>query len=181
MNVRKTSPYLKQTEPELIKAAEAAGITLEEGKELIDTFFKIIKHFLNDERIPTIYVPYIGKLSATLGSIRRSFGVSFKLLRNGALPEKLIKYRIKKFWPIRDRLIKEKLGQPQHHFWRDIPREWYKESMTTLYDEVDKFYKEEKVAWDKQRGAGGTYNPDRLRIPKTDMEFRPEGRTKELE
>lgn len=178
MNVRKTSPYLKQTEPELIQAAEAAGISLEKGKELIDEFFSIIKYFLNDERMPTLYLPFFGKMHATIGSIRRAFGVSFKLLRNGGLPPHVIKYRIKKFWPIRNRLIKEKLGIPQHQYWRDIPREWYKESMPELYDEVDKFFKNDKVEWDKGRGKGGTYNPDRLRIPKTDMEFRNEGITK---
>lgn len=180
MNVRKTSPYLKQTEPELKAAAEAAGITVEKGKEIIEKFFAIIKFFLNDERMPTIYVPYIGKLHATLGSIRRSFGVSFKLLRSGNLPEKVIKYRIKKYWPIRNRLIKEKLGQPQHKNWRDIPMLWYKEGID-LYADVENFYKNEKVEFDKNRGKGGTYNPDRLRIPKTDMEFRAEGITKELE
>jgi hypothetical protein len=177
MNVRKTSPYLKQTEPELIAAAEAAGLTIEQGKDILEKFFSYIKLFLSDERMPTIYVPYIGKLHATLGSIRRSFGVSFKLLRSGNLPEKVIKYRIKKYWPIRNRLIKEKLGQQQHRYWRDISSLWYKDGID-LYADVENFYKNEKVEYDKNRGMGGQYNPDRLRIPKTDLEFSKEGKTK---
>lgn len=168
MNVRKNSNYLSQTKNQVKEAADLVGISEEEAGSLIDEFFLTLRDFLNDERMPTFYVPYLGKFSPTLGSIRRSLGVTFKLYRSGAIPRDIAIYRIKKFWPIRQRLIKEKLGQKQHDLWRDIPVNWTKAGIKEYFDIADQYYtKGGKEEWDKQRGAFD----GRLRIPKTDNEF----------
>lgn len=168
MNVRKNSNYLNQTKDQVKSAAETVGLSEEQAGELIDEFFLIIKEFLNDERMPTFYVPYLGKFSPTLGSIRRSLGITFKLYRSGAIPRDIAVYRIKKFWPIRQRLIKEKLGMVQHDHWRDIPSDWTKHGIKEFFEIAEEYYtKGGKEEWDKKRGAFD----GRLRIPKTDNEF----------
>jgi hypothetical protein len=168
LNVRKNSNYLNQTKDQVKEAAELAGISEEEAGKLIDEFFLVLRDFLNDERMPTFYVPYLGKFSPTLGSIRRSLGVTFKLYRSGAIPRDIAVYRVKKFWPIRQRLIKEKLKQPQHDNWKFIPMNWTKVGIKEHFDKADEYYtKGGKEEWDKQRGAFD----GRLRIPKTDNEF----------
>lgn len=168
MNVRKNSNYLNQTKDQIKESADLFGISLEEANDLVDDFFLVLRDFLNDERMPTFYVPYLGKFSPTIGSIRRSLRVTFKLYRSGAIPRHIAVYRIKKFWPIRNRLIKEKQGIPQHNNWKDIPMDWQKNGISKEYKEaLDYYSKGGKEDWDKQRGV---YD-GRLRIPKTDNEF----------
>ncbi len=168
MNVRKNSNYLNQTKEQIKESAELVDITVESAEKIIDDFFLIIRDFLNDERMPTFYVPYLGKFSPTIGSIRRSLRITFKLYRSGAIPRHIAVYRIKKFWPIRCRLIKEKMGNPQHDNWKNIPMNWQKDGIYKEYTDALEYYsKGGKEEWDKQRGA---YD-GRLRIPKTDNEF----------
>lgn len=168
MNVRKNSNYLNQTKDQVKKVAETFNLNEEETGEIIDEFFLILREFLNDERMPTIYIPYLGKFSPTIGSIRRSLGITFRLYRSGAIPREIAVYRIKKFWPIRQRLIKEKLGIPQHYSWKDIPNNWTKHGIKEDFEAAEEYYtKGGKEEWDKQRGVFD----GRIRIPKTDNEF----------
>lgn len=168
MNVRKNSNYLNQTKDQVKESCDIVGISVDEGNAIIDEFFSVLRDFLNDERMPTFYVPYLGKFGPTIGSIRRSLRITFKLYRSGAIPRHIAVYRIKKFWPIRNRLIKEKMRSPQHNLWKDIPMEWQKISIKKEYEEALQYYsKGGKEEWDKQRGAFD----GRLRVPKTDNEF----------
>lgn len=168
MNVRKNSNYLNQTKDQLKEAADKFGLTQEDSGKIVDDFFLCIREMLNDERMPTFYIPYLGKFSPTIGSIRRSLRITFKLYRSGAIPREIAVYRIKKFWPIRQRLIKEKMGIPQHDLWRDIPQNWTKIGIKKHFESAEFYYtKGGKEEWDKQRGAFD----GRLRIPKTDNEF----------
>lgn len=168
MNVKRNSNYLKQTENELKIAAEKAGLSIEEAQELLDDFFKIIRDFLNDERMPSFYVPYLGKFMPTLGSIRRSLRLTFRMLKDGRIIKDIAIYRIKKFWPIRQRLIKERLNIPQYKHWRYIPTDWQKKAIPEDYEKASNWYsKGGKEQYDKERGVWS----GRPRGSKTDIDF----------
>jgi hypothetical protein len=168
LNVRKNSNYLNQTKEQVKECSDLFNISLDEGNKIIDDFFLVLRDFLNDERMPTFYVPYLGKFSPTIGSIRRSLRITFKLYRSNVIPRHIAVYRVKKFWPIRNRLIKEKLGISHHEFWKYIPSNWQKESIEKEYNDALVYYsKGGKEEWDLKRGAFD----GRLRIPKTDNEF----------
>lgn len=153
MNVRKNSNYQQQTINQIRIAAEKAGISLEQGTELIDDYFYIIRTFLNDERMPAVYLPIIGKLSPTLGSIRRSVVLTLKLYKTDKITKDIALYRIKKFWPIRRRLINEKNLKETFNFWIDIPASWQKEGIKDLYEKAFAWYsKGGKTEFDIQRG-----------------------------
>lgn len=168
MNVKRNSNYLKQTENELKIAADKAGISIEEGQELLDDFFKIIRDFLNDERMPSFHIPYVGRFNATLGSIRRSLRLTFRMFRDGRIIKDIAIYRVKKFWPIRQRLIKEKLGIPQYKHWRYIPSDWQKKGIAEYHEKATNWYsKGGKDQYDKERGVWS----GRSRGSKTDIDF----------
>lgn len=153
MATRRNSPYLTQTEEEIKKSAEEAGISLEDGKKVIDHFFRSFRYFLHDDRMPTIVIPVWGKIKPTFGSIRRAIRSSFRLFREGRIPRRILEYRIKKYWPIRLRLIYEKLHHRTFLFWYKIPRNWVSIYLKKELAAVDRFYyKGGRQRWEAKQG-----------------------------
>ena len=132
----KEPAYFKITETELQKAADSAGISLEKGKELIEFYFSTLKMFLNDDRLPAVYVPYIGKFAPSLGKINWYLKTSFHYFRSGSLQREALKFRIKRIWPIVNRIKKELNGFSTHNFWRNIPSDWVVKEYPDLYEEM---------------------------------------------
>lgn len=159
MATKRNSPYLTQTEPEIKQAAEAAGISLEDGKKIIDHFFRAFRFFMHDDRMPTISIPVWGKITPTFGSLRRALRASFRLYRENKIPRRILEYRIKKFWPIRLRLIYEKKHHNTFLFWYKIPRNWVSIYLKNELAAADRFYyKGGKERWEKKQGIERKYD-----------------------
>jgi hypothetical protein len=153
VNVRRNSNYQQQTLEQINNAADTAGITREQGLELVDDYFYIMRSFLNDERMPAFYLPYMGKITPTLGSIRRSVGLTLKLYKTDKITKDIALYRIKKFWPIRRRLLNEQSNKETFKYWINIPAAWQKEGIKELYDKAYEWYsKGGKTEFDIKRG-----------------------------
>jgi hypothetical protein len=140
MNVRKNSNYQQQTIDQIREASILAGLSEDQGIELIDNYFHIVRTFLNDERMPSFMLPYMGKITPTLGSIRRSVGLTLKLYKTDKITKDIALYRIKKFWPIRRRLLKEAENKETFKYWIDIPSAWQKEGIKELYEKAYAWY-----------------------------------------
>lgn len=144
--------YLYYTEPELLEAAKAAGITKEEAKFFIDIYFQAIVDLLNDDRMPKFSIPFIGVFRPTMGNIRRELMRSYRYIKEGKIPRFLHAFRIKKYWPIRNRIIKER-DEDVHYWWATVPKDWVKKVYPEEYKEVDEFFNNGgKEEFDKARG-----------------------------
>lgn len=150
---RRNSPYLTQTENQIKEAAEAAGLTLEDGKKIVDHYFKAFRYFLHDDRMPTILIPSWGKIKPTFGSLRRAIRSSIRLFRENRIPKRIVEYRIKKYWPVRLRLIYEKKKHRTFLFWYKVPRDWVSTYLKNELAAADRFYyKGGRERWDKKHG-----------------------------
>ena len=153
MNVRRNSNYQQVTLDQIKIASEKSGITAEQGVDLVDDYFYIMRTFLNDERLPAFQMPIIGKITPTLGSIRRSISLTLKLYKTDKITYDIALYRIKKFWPIRRRLINENRLKETFKFWINIPEAWQKVAIKDLYEKAFSWYsKGGKTQFDIERG-----------------------------
>ncbi len=153
MAVRRKSPYLKQTEKELETAGKIVGLTLEQSQRTIQIFFLIMRDFLSDERMPIIIFPGFGKLRATLGSLRRVINLSIRLFKSGKIPKQILSWRLKRFWPVRLRLIYENSGQKTPKDWSKIPSNWYSKGLKEEYEYSNWYYYQGgKEQWEVESG-----------------------------
>jgi hypothetical protein len=153
MATRRNSPYLTQTEPQIKEAAEAAGISLEDGKKILDHFFKTFRYFMHDDRMPTISIPVWGKITPTFGSIRRAIRASIRMYRQNRIPKRILEFRIRKFWPIRLRLAYELKHHSTFLFWYKIPRDWVSIYLKNELAATERYYfKGGKERWEKKQG-----------------------------
>jgi len=153
LNVRKNSNYQQQTIDQIRYASKSAGIPEEIGTELIDDYFYIMRSFLNDERMPAFMLPHFGKITPTLGSIRRSVSLTLKLYKTDKITKDIALYRIKKFWPIRRRLMNELQNKETFKHWIKIPSAWQKDGIKELYEKAYEWYSlGGKTEFDIKRG-----------------------------
>lgn len=158
MPTKRNSPYLTQTESQIKESAESVGISLEDGKKIIDHFFRTFRYFLHDDRMPTISIPIWGKITPTFGSIRRAIRASFRLFRSGRIPKRILEYRIKKFWPVRLRLIYEKRHARTFLFWHKVPRDWVSICLKNELAAAERFYyRGGRERWEKKQGIKREY------------------------
>lgn len=166
MSVRKNSPYEKQTEPQIQAAADSIGITKEQGMKILDHFFLTFREFLSDERMPTIFFPGFGLFRPTIGSIRRALRISFRLFKENKMPREIAVYRVRKFWPIRKRLIYEKNSENTTRDWYRVPTNWTEHAIKEDLEAANKYYYGGgKEIWDAERGIGN----GRKRMHKTEI------------
>lgn len=147
-NKKRNSPYLKATSEIVEEASELVGLNPEEGANHLDAFFMVIKDVINnDDRMPTLKMPIMGYFKPTLGGIRRTIRIAFRMYRAGRIPKKVLDYRIKKWWWIRDRIIREKRGENMWQLWRNIPRDWRKKDkeFAKLEKEVIDYYRNNRT------------------------------------
>lgn len=155
---KRASPYLKQTESQIEIAAKEAGITPEMGGQILDHFFRSVRSFINDDRMPAIMLPVWGKLTPTIGSIRRAIRLGFKMYRLGRIPKRILEYRVKRLWPIRLRLIYTKLKKETFKDWYKIPSNWVNLVLKKEVSAVDRFYyKGGRERWEKKQGIKREY------------------------
>lgn len=144
--------YLVQTEPELLEAAKAAGITKDEAIFFIDLYFQTIAEIVDDDRMPKFSIPFIGVFHPTMGMIRRALMMSYTLFKEGKVARIVHEFKILKFWPIRNRIIKEE-SECVHYWWARVPKDWVKQAYPEKYAEIDDFINNGgKEEFDKARG-----------------------------
>ena len=171
MATRRNSPYLTQTEDQIREAAESVGMSLEDGKVILDDFFRTLRYFMHDDRVPTIAIPIWGKITPTFGSLRRAIRAAFRMYRQNRIPRRILEYRIKKYWPIRLRLIYELKHHRTFLFWYKIPRDWVSLCLKNELAAADRFYyKGGRERWNKKHGIN---NEHRRRYGSKFDDYRP--------
>lgn len=166
-----TLKYLRKLRPILNKVGKKHGITVEEGELIIDEFFKSFKNAINDPRIPKVKFPCFGTFKPKRSFIYRSLKASIYFHRLGGSTREYINARVKRLWPVRNRLIEEERGGYTYLKWK---KKAFKEHIQKLSDL-------EKEAKERSRKAvyGGDSNPKNSKdfIEQVSRRLREEGRT----
>jgi hypothetical protein len=153
---RKIESYEIATKNSIEEAAEYAGISVGQGEEILRFYFNRIYNLLCDDRMPTIKLPFIGKFWPTIGGIGRVIRRSFTQFKKGRIPRFLLINRIRRYWPIKQRIqrfyfrkykmIRDFLNKGETdvvlenawQYWRNIPMDFQKEHNK----ETDRYKKE---------------------------------------
>lgn len=108
------SPYEDQLKEEINIAAKEAGVTEDEAKEVIRIYFKSIKFWADDFRLPEVEIPYFGKIVTHKKDIdkiiRKAYAIN-KVVKDNCWEDKkkvskaelMLKDTISWLWSIRRR------------------------------------------------------------------------------
>lgn len=115
----KSTSYLQRLDSDLKEVAEKHEIDRGELEEIVDHFFMSIKGFIEDNRMPKIFLKNFGTFKPTTRKIDVVIRKLFKRYRAGAIEKKMLVDKIKDLWPIKQRIIDEQLGKNTWQEWKD--------------------------------------------------------------
>lgn len=115
----KNISYLRKIEPELKKIAKDHNLEKEQLEELVDEFFITLKGFMEDPRMPRIKLTNFGTFKPSLRKINHDIRRSMIRYRAGLLKREFLVDKIKRLWPIRNRLINEWNGVHTWDEWKN--------------------------------------------------------------
>ncbi len=85
---------------------------------VVDGFFKTVKSKMENPTMPGVHFQAFGKFSPKLGAVNRWIRVNFTSYRKGLIDRDTLSDRISKVWPVRQRLILEKIGVSTFRNWK---------------------------------------------------------------
>lgn len=129
--------YLKKLRPILNRAGKKHGITVEEGEFIIGKFFESFRDALTDPRVPKVMLPLFGTFQPKIKYIYRSLRASIRFHKSGGTTREYLNARIRRIWPVRNRLIEEANKGTTWNSWR-------KESVKEKFIQLVKDEREEK-------------------------------------
>ena len=111
--------YLQRYRPMLKEISEEHEISEREVEHIVDHFFQTFRESIMDPRMPKIQITKFGTFRPTIGAINRHLRLSFYNFHHGRISRERMVERIKRVWPIKQRLLKEKNGEATWKEWRD--------------------------------------------------------------
>lgn len=114
----KSTAYLKRLNSTLDEVSEKHEISKGDLEEILDDFFLTFKKFVTDETMPSILITNFGSFRPGIGKINWNLKNAFYKYRRGWLDKERLRKRIRTTWPIKQRLIQEKLGKLTYKEWR---------------------------------------------------------------
>jgi nucleoid DNA-binding protein len=114
----KNISYLQRLDADIDLLAKKHEIDKEELKQTIDHFFMTMSEFIQDERMPKIFIKNLGTFKPTPGKINQILRKAFKQYRENKIPREQLVKKIKETWPVKQRLIQERNGEVTWKEWR---------------------------------------------------------------
>lgn len=115
--IRSTS-YLKKLRPKTELIGKEHDVSPEEIEDMFDHFLQTLKEMIGDPRMPKIKISNWGTYQPSIGKINWQIRRKFYDYRNGSITRDQLRQRISELWPVKQRLIKEKLGHETWPEWR---------------------------------------------------------------
>lgn len=110
--------YLSRFRKLIEKISEQRDVPVKDIEEMIDYFFKTLKRYITDPRLPTIKITNFGTFLPSKRRIEWQIRKAIKSIREGRNVERS-KLKIKHLWEIRRRLQAERQGVLTWKEWRD--------------------------------------------------------------
>lgn len=115
-----SSKLLKVLDPIIVKNCRKHNITYEEGRLMVAAVLDSIEEYLKDPRLPNVKLPMFGEFKPSIGKIHMSLKASFRnYKRKGISTREYLVARVKRIWPIKQRILKEKEGIETWPTWKD--------------------------------------------------------------
>lgn len=122
----KSSNFSKTVKGAIARAANKHQVPHEEAEEMVAHFFRFLRKWMADPRCPRIAIKYFGEFKPALWKINKSIRQRFWAYRNGYKTKNTLTYYIRKYWPVRNRLIQENNGENTWKTWKK-KKYWMKE------------------------------------------------------
>lgn len=117
----KVSEFSEKVKGAIARAANKNNISHTQGEEIISHFFRFMRKWISDYRCPRISIMYFGEFRPSLWKINKSIRQRLRSHNNGRNAyDNLVRY-IKRYWPIRNRLIQEKNNENTWRTWKKKP------------------------------------------------------------
>lgn len=116
--VGKNTGYLRKLNSVIDDLSKEHELPREEIEDYLDHFFKTLKTFIEDERIPKIQITNFGTFRGSPGKINFVIRYWIKMYRRGNLDRQKLNEKISKIWKIKQRIISEKMGKETWKEWR---------------------------------------------------------------
>lgn len=114
----KNTGYLRKLNSVVDDLSKNHNITKAEVEDLLDHFFKTLKTFVEDERIPKIQITNFGTFRASPAKINFVIKHWIAMYKRGNLDREVLNAKISKIWKVKQRVISEKLGKETWKEWR---------------------------------------------------------------
>ena len=115
----KSTGFLIKHRDTIKELCEKHEIEQEVLEDIIDNFFADFKKFITDPRMPKIQITNFGTFKVSVGKINWFLKVSFFHFKIGNIDRENIIKRIKRVWPVKQRLIKEDNGKETWKEWKN--------------------------------------------------------------
>lgn len=109
--------YLRRFKPIIQKIAGKYGMEEKDMEEMVDHFFRTMKSYITDPRMPSIKITNFGTFKPTVGKLNKQIGISERHIKLGRVIEKS-EAKIKHLTLIKERLDQEKAGMITWKEWR---------------------------------------------------------------
>jgi len=154
VKVTRHSNYLSQLRKEINIATKEAGISEEDGLDLIDEYFVRFRELLQDARMPTVAVPELGVFRSTFYNLSKTLKRQIKFFKKGTFPRYRLVYDIKRWWKLYKKAVQAKYGKDDNLAcrWNEVdPQEledsWIEGIKTDLPDNYFKLEEDEWLKW----------------------------------
>jgi hypothetical protein len=142
--MRRNSNYLYLLSDEFQEIATEAGIEKKYVEYVFDIYLKHIRAYMDDPRVPEIYVHKFLRFIPSSGYARRLIREGFKSFRRGNNVRELLYWRVARYWDVRNRLIKQedrlKEGEEIYNEWAAKNPKEYAEDLEKEYGNFRKYY-----------------------------------------
>ena len=137
------SNFLRGLAPLIEKVCTKHNISLLHGKIIIHHYFKSLRDYLEDPRIPTVYLPW-GQFRFSVSKMQKAiYKIDYFRREKGFYVKKITESK-KKFWiELLRRCQEESCKIPTYMKWKTQKR---RKHMQELFDNIDKHRKEHKNA-----------------------------------
>jgi len=102
------------------KVAKEHDMEEEEVEQILDHFFRTLKMFMMDSRIPKIQITNFGTFRTSIALLRWHMRMAFWYREKGWWNTERVRNKIKKLYPIKNRLVEEKMGKYTYKKWQKI-------------------------------------------------------------
>lgn len=116
--MERNTRYLHRFRDIIETVAKRQNIDSKDLEEMIDHFFRTMKSFIVDPRMPSIKITNFGTFKPTIGKLNKHIRLSLTSIRESRKVEHC-KAKIKHLWQVRRRLVDERNGGITWKEWRN--------------------------------------------------------------
>lgn len=114
--------FLKKHQPLVKQIAKDNSVSISEAESIIEHLFWSISKSMADTRMPKILLRNFGVFKPEPKKINYNLYRAIKAYKKGTYSREKLNNKIKQLWPIKQRILKEKLGHSTYKKWANATK-----------------------------------------------------------